>query len=142
MISGKKTKVTISMMPSVFWLEAASHRVRLLLGSVVDELARNTDDIDVYVISGEHDDSRPPSTRLPDQSRERSAYGWVLGVVVGCTALDWLLFPVLEKANLVMVYLLGVTLVAMRCGRLAAITASVLSVAAFDYFFVSPRFYG
>ena len=112
----------------------------VVFGSVVDELARNTDDIDVYVISGEHDDSRPPSTRLPEQTGDRSAYGWVLAVVVGCTALDWLLFPFLEKANLVMVYLLGVTLVAMRCGRLAAIVASVLSVAAFDYFFVSPYF--
>ena len=38
-----------------------------------------------------------------------------------------------------MVYLLGVTLVAMRRGRLAAIMASVLSVAAFDFFFVSPH---
>src|SRR5215831_12658264 len=37
----------------------------VVFGSVVDDLARNTDDIDVYVISGEHDDSRPPSPRLP-----------------------------------------------------------------------------
>ena len=37
----------------------------IVFGSVVDELARNTDDIDVYVISGEHDNSRPPSLRLP-----------------------------------------------------------------------------
>src|SRR5215813_7138056 len=111
----------------------------VVFGSVVDELARNTDDIDVYVISGEHDDSRPPSTRLPEQSSDGPDYGWVLAVVVGCTVLDWLLFPFLEKANLVMVYLLGVTLVAMRRGRLAAIMASVLSVAAFDFFFVSPH---
>jgi two-component system, OmpR family, sensor histidine kinase KdpD len=110
----------------------------VVFGSVVDELARNTDDIDVYVISGEHDDFRPPSTRLQEQTSNGSAYGWVLAVVVCCTALDWLLFPILEKANLVMVYLLGVTLVAMRGGRIAAITASVLSVAAFDFFFVTP----
>jgi two-component system sensor histidine kinase KdpD len=110
----------------------------VVFGSVVDELARNTEDIDVYVISGEHDDSRPPSPRLPEQRSDGSAYGWVLAVVVGCTALDWLLLPFLEKANLVMVYLLGVTLVAMRRGRLAAIMASVLSVAAFDFFFVTP----
>ena len=64
----------------------------------------------------------------------------MLAVVVGCTGLDWLLFPYLERANLVMVYLLGVTLVAMRGGRSAAIMASVLSVAAFDFFFVSPHF--
>ncbi len=40
MISGKKITVTISMMPSVFWLEAASHRVRLLLGSVADGMTK------------------------------------------------------------------------------------------------------
>src|SRR5262249_30447030 len=110
----------------------------VIFGSVVDELARNTDDIDVYVISGEHDDSRPPSPRLPEQSRDWSAYGWALAVVVLCTVLDWLMFPAFEKANLVMVYLLGITVVAVRGERFAAILASVLSVAAFDFCFVSP----
>src|SRR5262245_13468387 len=109
----------------------------IVFGSVVDELARNTDDIDVYVISGEHGDPRPPSTRRPERTRAWSSYGWALGVVLLCTVLAWLLFPALEKANLVMVYLLGVIAVAMRCGRFAAILASVLSVAAFDVFFVS-----
>jgi two-component system sensor histidine kinase KdpD len=112
----------------------------IVFGSVVDELARNTDDIDVYVISGEHDDSRPPSLRLPARTSSGSAYGWALAVVMGCTTLDWLLFPAFEKANLAMVYLLGVTVVAMRGERFAALLASVLSVAAFDFFFVSPRF--
>ena len=110
----------------------------IVFGSVVDELARNTDDIDVYVISGEHDDSRPPSTRPPDHTSDWAAYGWALAVVLLCTVLDWLMFPVFEKANLVMVYLLGVTVVAVRGERLAAIMASVLSVAAFDVFFVTP----
>src|SRR5215510_8476321 len=110
----------------------------IVFGSVVDELARNTDDIDVYVISGEHDNSRPPSTRPPDHTSDWSAYGWALAVVVLCTVLDWLMFPVFEKANLVMVYLLGVTVVAVRGERSAAILASVLSVAAFDFFFVTP----
>src|SRR2546427_6213091 len=68
-----------------------------VFGSVVDELARNTDDIDVYVISGEHNDSRPPSTRPPDHTSDWSAYGWALAVVVLCTVLDWLMFPVFAK---------------------------------------------
>src|SRR5215471_14144986 len=110
----------------------------VVFGSVVDELARNTEDIDVYVISGEHDDSRPPSPRLPEQTRNWAAYGWALAVVVLCTVLDWLMFPAFEKANLVMVYLLGITVVAVRGDRFAAILASVLSVAAFDFCFVSP----
>jgi two-component system sensor histidine kinase KdpD len=112
----------------------------IVFGSVVDELARNTDDIDVYVISGEHDAPRLPSRRLPERTSTGAAYGRALAVVMGCTTLDWLLFPAFEKANLVMVYLLGVTVVAMRGERFAALLASVLSVAAFDFFFVSPRF--
>jgi len=48
------------------------------------------------------------------------------------------MFPAFEKANLVMVYLLGITVVAVRGQRFAAILASVLSVAAFDFCFVSP----
>ena len=47
--------------------------------------------------------------------------------------------PFIERANLVMVYLLRVAIVAMHGGRLATIMASVLSVAAFDFFFVSPH---
>ena len=39
-----------------------------------------------------------------------------------------------------MLYLLAVTLIAMRLGRGPAILASFLSVAAFDFFFVPPRF--
>jgi two-component system sensor histidine kinase KdpD len=112
----------------------------IVFGSAVDELARNTDDIDVYIISGEHDDSRPLSLRLPARTRGGSAYGWALAVVMGCTTLDWVLFPAFEKANLIMVYLLGVIVVALRGERFVALLASVLSVAAFDFFFVSPRF--
>ena len=39
-----------------------------------------------------------------------------------------------------MVYLLGVVVVATRCGRGPSLLASVLSVAAFDFFFVPPYF--
>ncbi len=60
--------------------------------------------------------------------------------VAACTALDWLLFADLDLANLVMVYLLGVLLVAYRAGRGPSIAASVASVLAFDFFFVPPRF--
>jgi two-component system sensor histidine kinase KdpD len=43
-----------------------------------------------------------------------------------------------ELTNLVMVYLLGVVFIAARFGREASILTSVLSVAAFDFFFVNP----
>ena len=44
----------------------------------------------------------------------------------------------IADANLMMTYLLGIIIVATRYGRGPSIMASLLSVAAFDFFFVMP----
>jgi two-component system sensor histidine kinase KdpD len=110
----------------------------VVFGSVVEELIKQSGDIDVYVISGDQGDSRPLFTPLRERASDWLSYAWGLGSVALCTALARLLFSSLAEANLIMLYLLGVTVVAMRCGRGPAIWASVLSVAAFDFFFVPP----
>jgi two-component system, OmpR family, sensor histidine kinase KdpD len=46
--------------------------------------------------------------------------------------------PHVAATNLVMVYLLGVVAVAARCSRRSTVSASLLSVAAFDFFCVPP----
>src|SRR6185295_7216892 len=46
--------------------------------------------------------------------------------------------PVLEPTNLAMLYLMVVVIAALNWGRGPAILASVLSVLAFDLFFVTP----
>lgn len=61
----------------------------------------------------------------------------LLGTVGVCTATAVLATPlhgVLDPANIVMLFLLTVLLVAVRWGRRAAILASVLSVLLFDVF--------
>ncbi len=63
-----------------------------------------------------------------------------LGVVTICTAVAWIMFHHFSHANLIMVYLLGVVVVALRYGRGPALLASAMSVAAFDFFFVHPYF--
>ncbi|MFZ8363613.1 DUF4118 domain-containing protein, partial [Staphylococcus aureus] len=52
--------------------------------------------------------------------------------------LSWLLFGRGELTDVVMVFLLGVTLVSMRFGYGPSLLAAVLSVLAFDFFFVPP----
>ena len=47
---------------------------------------------------------------------------------------------VFELANVVVVFLLAVVLVAVRYGRGPAVLAAFLSVAAFDFLYVPPRF--
>jgi two-component system sensor histidine kinase KdpD len=67
-----------------------------------------------------------------------SDYAAATGVVLLATVLCGAMSPVFDATNLAMVYLLGVTFVATRSTRGAAAYASVLSVAAFDFFFIPP----
>ena len=59
-------------------------------------------------------------------------------VLAACTLLALALRRLLAPTNLAMVYLLGVVAIASRCSRRVSVAVSVLSVAAFDFFFVPP----
>jgi two-component system sensor histidine kinase KdpD len=62
-------------------------------------------------------------------------------VAVGlATAGGLLIVSRLDLADVAMLYILCITVVATRYGRLTALLASVLSVGALDYFFIPPRF--
>ncbi|HVC02146.1 MAG TPA: sensor histidine kinase KdpD [Steroidobacteraceae bacterium] len=67
-------------------------------------------------------------------------YGWAVATSLVCTAFAFALYPRFELSNLVMVYLLGVTVAGLRFGRGPSVLTSLLNVAAFDFFFVPPRF--
>lgn len=116
----------------------------LFFGSVVDELIRLSADMDVYVIRGESSDAKPlPKLSAVPRIESLRSYAESLAVVAACSVITgafYKFYERLELANLVMVYLLGVVFVASRAKRGPAIVASVLSVLAFDFFFVPPRF--
>jgi two-component system sensor histidine kinase KdpD len=113
---------------------------RIAMGSIVDTLVQGSGEIDVYVISGDRDDSRPLPPRPWPRQTEWGPYGAALSAVAISTAIAWGMFPYFALSNLIMVYLLGVIVVATRYGRGPSLLASVLSVAAFDFFFVPPYF--
>ncbi len=66
-------------------------------------------------------------------------YAWAAASSVVVTVLATPLHDLLALANIVMLFLLGVVLVAVRLGRGPAALAACLNVAAFDFFFVDPR---
>ena len=130
---------------------------RWLLGSVVDTIVREADDLDVYLLSCEKETAAPNPAELSLLTRSRAYLGlkererestktryprylWSVGVTALTTAISALMFGHIDLSNLVMVYLLGVVFVATRFGRGPSVLSSVLSVAAFDFFFVPPRF--
>jgi two-component system sensor histidine kinase KdpD len=62
-----------------------------------------------------------------------------VAVVAGGTGISWVALEH-HLPDVVMVYLLGVVVVAMRFGYAPSLLATALSIAAFDFFFVFPYF--
>ncbi|MNR76043.1 Sensor protein KdpD [compost metagenome] len=67
-------------------------------------------------------------------------YAWTVAICILTALITTPMMPHLDLANIVMLFLLAEVLIAVRFGRGPAVLAAFLSVAAFDFFFVSPRF--
>jgi len=111
-----------------------------LRGSLLDEIVRGSGGIEVLVIAREPEaiPGTPPGPPGP-QPRRNWPYLVSCATVLACTLVCWAMFHRFDNSNLVMVYLLGVAFVATRFGRRPSALAAVLSVAAFDFFFVPPH---
>ncbi len=129
---------------------------RWLLGSVVDEIVREAHDFDVYLLACDREADAPGLQDVSLLLRSRAYLGlkvrdgeggkkrypgylWSVAITTLITSLSAFAFGFLELVNLVMLYILGVMYVAMRFGRGPSVLSSVLSVAAFDFFFVPPH---
>ncbi|MEQ1934261.1 MAG: sensor histidine kinase KdpD, partial [Fimbriimonadaceae bacterium] len=112
----------------------------LTMGSVVDETLRASGDIDVLVITGAEAQGTP-IFRRPEPTRA-SGRGYLEAVVATavCTGLGFFITDELHLSNLIMLYLVGVVVVSMRNGIRESLAAAILSVCAFDFLFVPPRF--
>lgn len=127
---------------------------RLILPGVIDDLTNQATDIDIHVVSREktlgekdahtldikrnnqHDDYQ---NHAHNESTLKGYY-WAAAVCAGTSILVALILPYFELANVVMVFLLGVILISSKFGRGPGIFSSLISVASFDFFFVSPKF--
>ncbi|HTB67747.1 MAG TPA: sensor histidine kinase KdpD [Steroidobacteraceae bacterium] len=117
----------------------------LVRPSTAIELARRADGFDVITVActestkGDSRRSTPRSERQAAPVRW-SRYAWAVALAAACTLAAFVMFPHLDTVNLLMVYLLGVTIAGLRLGRGPSVLTSILSVASFDFFFVPPRF--
>jgi two-component system sensor histidine kinase KdpD len=111
-----------------------------IFGSVVSDLVHRSGEIDIYVITGEAGEGQPLVRRSLRRTSDVRGYIYALVGVLCATAIDWLMFSHFAAPNLIMMYLIAVIVIAIRCGRGPSVLASILSVAAFDFFFVPPYF--
>ncbi len=111
--------------------------------SFLDNLVRQSREIDVYVISGLP--LSPAASRAAGPGRKvpyGDPFGYIAAVAAVLTTASaaWFLFGRKQLADVVMIFLLGVVLVSMRFGYGPSLVATVLSVLAFDFIFVPPFF--
>ncbi len=107
---------------------------------LLDEVIRKSGEIEVCVAMGS---SEGVVKKTAEEAREKLSlvnYGIAFGVFLLCTLVSFLVYAHLSLINIIMIYLLGTVVVAARGDRWVSIWMSVLSVLAFDFFFVSPRF--
>jgi two-component system sensor histidine kinase KdpD len=110
-----------------------------IFGSIVDSLIRQGSELDVYVIS-DNSKSTTKLSKRPLSSIGRLGFMYVILLVGVTTGICIIAAQVLDISNLVMFYLLAVTWSALKIGKYESITTAILSVLAFDFFFVPPRY--
>lgn len=124
-----------------------SHRSKLIdlfRRPIGDQLIRRSGPIDVISVnSKEKCTEKSPESQAehiwqPHHPLRR--YAWGLAMMLVATAIGYLIAPLISPTNLIVIYLLATVVAALFLGRGPAIMTSILSVLAFDYFFVPPQF--
>ncbi|EIC84491.1 two-component system sensor histidine kinase KdpD [Serratia sp. M24T3] len=113
--------------------------------TLIDRLAKIGPELDLLIVSLE--ETAPASLRKESDARtfserfRRQLQGCAVAVLMCAliTFISQFLVPFFDPANLIMVYLLGVVIVALFYGRWPSVFAAVINVASFDLFLVQPR---
>ncbi len=129
----------------------------LLFGSFIDNLIRESGDIDIYVVRGDDSGSgargrageaeqtqigrgRGLGSSLRSWRSHTARFGGALLIVAATSLLALAFYQPPDLSEEALILLGGIVVCAIWCGRGPATLASVLSVLAFNFFFTEPRF--
>jgi two-component system, OmpR family, sensor histidine kinase KdpD len=133
-VKNNVTKIVVGKPAKPRWRE-------FLRQPLVDQIIRLSGSIDVHVVSIREEQKSPPKgAPRPAKPIPWPGYLKSLVLVLATSLLAEPAHHFLAPTNLVMIYLLAVVLAATKLGRKPAILTAFLSVLAFDFFFVPPRF--
>jgi two-component system sensor histidine kinase KdpD len=115
----------------------------VLHGSVVHDLVRRAGGISVHVIAGEGE-SAPPgaaiATREASQGLDLRPYAVTAGIIAVALAIGLGLKQVVSVQNITLVFLTGILVSAIRFGLLPSLFACLVSVLAYNFFFLPPLY--
>jgi two-component system sensor histidine kinase KdpD len=130
------TQIVIGKSDRSRWFE-------MIHGSVVHELVRKTGQISVHVISADDSESVPPKSVQTRPKLEPVPIEPYLGSAVAVTialGIGELLERVIDVHNIALAFLTAVLASAVAWGLLPSLFASILSVLAYNFFFLEPRY--
>src|SRR5215469_2242908 len=113
----------------------------MLHGSVVHELVRTAGNISVHVIAGDSSDVLPAKTVKTASEPEAvdiRPYAFATGFVALALGISLVLHQFLSVTNVALVFLTAVLLAAIRYGLWPSLYASLISVLAYNFFFLPP----
>lgn len=105
--------------------------------NLTDEIVRHSGEIDVYIMTAESVETLPKEPEFIKPIPWKK-YIYAMGIISAATVFNFILFPLTSASNLVMVYLLGITMIAGFGQFGLSIFASITSVLAYEFFFVPP----
>ncbi len=114
---------------------------RSLFGqSIVDQLIRQSEHFDVYIVGGRGEPAPPEPERLTEKGRPHNwmNYWKGLGLVLLATLIGQLMHTLFTTTTIAMLYMLCVVITAYVWGLGPSIVVSILGVLAFDFFHVPP----
>ncbi|AXQ29531.1 sensor histidine kinase KdpD [Solimonas sp. K1W22B-7] len=114
----------------------------LLHGSVVDQLVRRARNISIHVIADPEVEKKPVAPR-----RLGRAGNWNLAallpvtlLVAAATSLGWVIHAATKVHNVALIFLAAVMISATRYGLVPSLYAALASSAAYNFFFLEPRY--
>jgi two-component system, OmpR family, sensor histidine kinase KdpD len=127
------TKIVVGKSQRKWWQN-------LLGGSTVNQLVRQSQHFDVYVVGSRGETAPPERAAAAEKKRPVDWRGYLigLGLVAAATLIGQLMHDFFEPTTIAMVYLLCVVITAYMWGLGPSILVSVLGVLAFDFFHVPP----
>jgi len=113
--------------------------------SFAERLGKHAPDLDLVIVAlDEHASfthAKIADTRGIGEKWRLQLHGCVVAVVL-CALISWVAnhwLGTFETANLVMIYLLGVVVIALFYGRWPSVLAAIINVISFDLFFIAPH---
>lgn len=111
----------------------------ILFSSLADNLLRHSGEINVYIMNGALQSAIP----TPYKPSKKSAIHWKfyainLGLIALATAVAVIFKAKLQSANILMIYLISLTISGLLGSWGASLMAGILTILAYDYFFIPP----